>query len=241
MKKKILIIIPVLNEEKNIKPLIKKIFSHLKKKDKDLLFIDDNSKDNTRKEILKFQKKYKNKIYLIKRKKKLGIGSAHKCGLIWGYKKKYKIIITMDGDGTHDPYYITKMLSFLETNICQLISTNRFLNRGSLKSWKIWRKFLTTLRHFVIQLMLNIKFDSSGAFRGYFVNEIKLKDILKANNNSYSFFWESIFILSKKYKVKEIPIKLPARLSGNSKMKIKDIFLALIYLIYFSFFKRFFI
>ena len=90
MQKNILIIIPVLNEEKNIKPLIKKIFSHLKKNDKHLLFIDDNSKDKTQKEILKFQKKYKNKIYLIKREKKLGIGSAHKCGLIWGYKKKYK-------------------------------------------------------------------------------------------------------------------------------------------------------
>ena len=89
--------------------------------------------------------------------------------------------------------------------------------------------------------MLNIKFDSSGAFRGYLVNEVKLEDILKAKNNSYSFFWESIFILSKKYKIKEIPINLPARLSGNSKMKINDIFLALIYLIYFSFFKRFFI
>ena len=241
MQKNILIIIPVLNEEKNIKPLIKKIFSHLKKNDKHLLFIDDNSKDKTQKEILKFQKKYKNKIYLIKRKKKLGIGSAHKYGFIWGYKKKYKIIITMDSDGTHDPLYISDMLNLLEAKKCQITSTNRFLNKGSLKSWIMWRKFLTSLRHFIIKFMLNIKFDSSGAFRGYLVNEVKLEDILKAKNNSYSFFWESIFILSKKYKIKEIPINLPARLSGNSKMKINDIFLALIYLIYFSFFKRFFI
>jgi len=241
MQKNILIIIPVLNEEKNIKPLIKKIFSHLKKNDKHLLFIDDNSKDKTQKEILKFQKKYKNKIYLIKRKKKLGIGSAHKYGFIWGYKKKYKIIITMDSDGTHDPLYISDMLNLLEAKKCQITSTNRFLNKDSLKSWIMWRKFLTSLRHFIIKFMLNIKFDSSGAFRGYLVNEVKLEDILKAKNNSYSFFWESIFILSKKYKIKEIPINLPARLSGNSKMKINDIFLALIYLIYFSFFKRFFI
>ena len=241
MQKNILIIIPVLNEEKNIKPLIKKIFSHLKKNDKHLLFIDDNSKDKTQKEILKFQKKYKNKIYLIKRKKKLGIGSAHKYGFIWGYKKKYKIIITMDSDGTHDPLYISDMLNLLEAKKCQITSTNRFLDKDSLKSWIMWRKFLTSLRHFIIKFMLNIKFDSSGAFRGYLVNEVKLEDILKAKNNSYSFFWESIFILSKKYKIKEIPINLPARLSGNSKMKINDIFLALIYLIYFSFFKRFFI
>ena len=147
----------------------------------------------------------------------------------------------MDSDGTHDPLYISDMLNLLEAKKCQITSTNRFLNKDSLKSWIMWRKFLTSLRHFIIKFMLNIKFDSSGAFRGYLVNEVKLEDILKAKNNSYSFFWESIFILSKKYKIKEIPINLPARLSGNSKMKINDIFLALIYLIYFSFFKRFFI
>lgn len=90
-------------------------------------------------------------------------------------------------------------------------------------------------------MMLGIKFDSSGAFRGYIVKEVKLKDILKAENNSYSFFWESIYILSKKYKVKEIPIKLPARVSGSSKMRIKDIITALTYLFFFSFYKRFFI
>ena len=147
----------------------------------------------------------------------------------------------MDSDGTHDPYYISNMLNLLETKKCHITSTNRFLNKESLKSWIIWRKFLTKLRHFIIKFMLNIKFDSSGAFRGYLVNEVKLQDILKAKNNSYSFFWESIYILSKKYKIKEIPISLPARLSGNSKMKVKDIFFALVYLIYFCFFKRFLI
>ena len=47
--------------------------------------------------------------------------------------------------------------------------------------------------------------------------KIKLQDILNAKNESYSFFWESIFILSKKYEIREIPIKLPGRLSGSSK------------------------
>ena len=241
MQKNILIIIPVLNEAKNIKPLINKIFVHLKKEKKDLLFIDDNSTDGTRQEIIQFQKKFKNTIHLIKREKKLGIGSAHKDGLKWGYKKKYKIIITMDSDGTHDPSYIIKMLKLLKEKKCLITSTNRFLDKKSLVSWTLWRKFLTSLRHILIQIMLGIKFDSSGAFRGYVVKKVKLKDILKAENNSYSFFWESIYILSNKYKVKEIPIRLPARVSGNSKMRVKDIITALSYLIFFSFYKRFFI
>ena len=82
---------------------------------------------------------------------------------------------------------------------------------------------------------MNIQYDSSGAFRCYDTKKVKLKHILLAKDNGYSFFWESIFILhKKKYKIFEIPINLPGRLTGNSKMRIKDIFHALIYLIYIS-------
>ena len=237
MSKRILIIIPVLNEVKNIKPILNK----LKKNNKfDILFIDDNSKDGTVQNILREKKKRKG-IFLIRRPKKLGIGSAHKDGLKWGYKKKYSIIVTMDCDGTHDPFYINKMIKLLVSKKIDLVSTNRFLNKNSLDDWSLWRKKLTTLRHYVIKLLLNIEFDSSGAFRCYDIKKIKLQDILIAENESYSFFWESIFILSKKYEIKEIPIKLPGRLSGSSKMRFIDIISAVIYLLKIFFKKRLFI
>ena len=229
---KILIIVPVYNEEGNIKPLIKNIFKYLKK-DKSILFIDDNSKDKTRLEIEECQKKYK-KIFLKVRKFKLGIGSAHKFALKWAYNKKYKIIITMDCDGTHHPKYIIKMINALKNKESDIISTNRFIEKNSLNGWSIWRKFLTTLRFKVINKLLNIQFDSSGAFRCYDTKKVKLKDLLEAKNNSYSFFWESTFLLNKKdYKIFEIPIKLPARLTGSSKMEFKDIVFALTYLLIF--------
>ena len=80
-----LIIIPTFNEALNIKNLIIKIFKYQKKID--LLFIDDNSPDGTSKIIEKIKKK-KRKIFLINKKNKLGIGSAHKLGLKWGFKKR---------------------------------------------------------------------------------------------------------------------------------------------------------
>ena len=230
MLNKLLIIIPVLNEVNNILPIIEKIFKFLPGKRKHILFIDDNSKDGTREKIFLAQKKF-NKIYLIKRDRKLGIGSAHKVGLKWGFKKKYEKIITMDCDGTHNPIYINRLLKKLDTKRCQIVSTNRFLDKNSLSDWNLWRILLTKFRHKLIQFFLKIQYDSSGAFRGYLVKNINIKDIFLAKNNSYSFFWESIFILSKKYKIKEIPIKLPGRLSCASKMKIKDILSAFFYLI----------
>ena len=234
---KTIIIIPVYNEQGNIKPLIKNIFRYFKK-NKTLLFIDDNSKDKTKSEIIECQKKYK-KIYLERRKSKLGIGSAHKFGFRWAYKRNYKIIITIDCDGTHHPKYINQMVNILIKEKFNIINTNRFLKKNSLKNWSIWRKTLTTLRYLIINKLLNINYDSSGAFRCYNSDKVKLKDLLKAKNNSYSFFWESIFILNKKnYKIFEIPIHLPARLAGVSKMQFKDIFSALFYLLVFFFRKN---
>ena len=137
---KILIIIPVLNEEKNIRLIWSKIVK-LKNLKKDILFIDDNSTDNTRIKIINLKKKNKN-IFLLKRDSKKGIGSAHKIGIIWGYKKRYPIIVTMDCDGTHDPVHIKKMLKLIKTQKYEMISTNRFLKKNSLSDWSFWRIFL---------------------------------------------------------------------------------------------------
>jgi len=221
-----LIIIPTLNEKKNIK----KLFLQIKKLkiNSDILFIDDNSTDGTRKEIINFKNKNKNTKYIF-RPTKLGIGSAHKVGLIYGYKKKYKQILTMDADGTHDPKYIKKM--FFKSNNFDLIITNRFINSNSIQDWPIFRKILTSIRFYLINILLNFNFDSSGAYRCYNTKKITIDHILLAKDNSYSFFWESIFHLNKKkYSIKQIPVDLPYRKLGSSKMKFTDIIYSLLYL-----------
>lgn len=225
--KKILIIIPTYNEKNNIPVIIGNIFNYVK--NFTLLFIDDNSPDGTQLIIKNYIKKKKN-IKIITRKTKLGIGSAHKQGITWGYKKNFSKIITMDCDGTHNPKYISTMLN--KINSCDLVITSRFKNHNSLQEWPLHRKALTYFRHIILNIFLNISLDSSGAYRCYDVKKIKIKDILLAKNNSYSFFWESIFLLTKKkYIIKEISIKLPARSIGSSKMELKDIFSAFGYLI----------
>jgi len=230
-----LIIIPTLNEKKNIK----KLFFQIKKLkiNTDILFIDDNSIDGTRNDIINFSKKYK-KVKFIFRPKKLGIGSAHKVGLIYGYKNRYKKILTMDADGTHDPKYIKKM--FKESNNFHLVITNRFIRSNSLYDWPLFRKILTTIRFYLINILLNFNYDSSGAYRCYNVKKIKINDILLAKDLSYSFFWESIYHLhKKKYLIKQIAVNLPFRKTGSSKMKLKDIIYSLFYL-FFYFIKKYF-
>ena len=230
MKK--IIIVPTYNERKNISKLIIKIYK-LYKSNFDILIVDDNSPDKTLDEVIKLKKKYKFVKY-IKRSKKLGIGSAHKIAILSSYKKKYDLIITMDSDGTHDPIYIKKMIKNMKKY--DLIITNRFKKKDSLSEWPIHRKFLTKLRFYLISFLLNIPLDTSGAYRCYNTKKIKIKDILSAKDNGYSFFWESGYLLfKKKYKIYEIPIKLPYRTVGSSKMKIRDIISALYYLLIVTF------
>ena len=106
MSKKKLVVIPTLNENENIVFLFNIIVKRFKLP---ILFIDDNSDDGTRDIILELAKKNKLVNYIF-RKQKYGIGSAHKEGLNWAIKKKFKICITMDADRTHDPLEIKKIL-----------------------------------------------------------------------------------------------------------------------------------
>ena len=134
----------------------------------------------------------------------------------------------MDCDGTHDPKYINKIVKLLNNN--NLVITDRFKIKKSLSDWNIYRKFITTFRHIFVTFIFNINLDSSGAFRCYDTRKIKLKDIMLAKSNSYSFFTESTVILfTKKYKINQIPVLLPKRHSESSKMKFMDVVIGFLY------------
>ena len=221
---KIWLVIPVLNQEKNIQKIynkIKKIKTKL-----DILFIEDNSTDNTREEIKKLNKKNKNVKYLFRNKKK-GIGSAHKDGIKWCYKKKYQIILTMDADGTHDPKYIPILLR--NSKYFDMVITSRFKNSNSMKDWPIERKILTYARYWVTKIILSINFDASGAYRCFERRKVSLEDLVNVKSNHYDYFFESIYKLFKNnYKIYEVPIKLPYRKLGKSKMRLIHIIISLL-------------
>ena len=188
MSKNVLLIIPTLNEFGNIQKIYKKIKKN--NKNINLLFIDDNSIDGSQKAIIDIKKKNKKVIYYF-RPKKLGIGSAHKYGIRLAKKKKFKYICTMDCDGTHDPKHINKMLHLIKNN--DLVITNRFLKKNSLKDWDIKRKIITKLRFYLVWILLGTKLDGSGAFRMYDLDKIKMTDILESKDDNYNFFGKVLF------------------------------------------------
>ena len=144
----------------------------------------------------------------------------------------------MDGDRTHKAEYIKNMLKLKDSY--DMVITSRFIKKSSLKDWPKFRILLTTLRFYLINIILGLNLDSSGAFRLINAKKIKVKDLILAKDNGYSYFWESLFILyNKNFKILEIPIILPYRKEGSSKMKIIDIINALYFLLIVSLKKKF--
>lgn len=234
---KILTILPTLNEETNIKILYKQIIATKLKMD--LYFIDDGSKDNTVSYINKLKNKKKNfKIYLNKRKQRLGIGRAHKDGLFFAYKKKYDLAITMDTDLAHNPKYFSKLLSLIQNN--DLVIGSRFLKKNSTPKWSLFRVFLRNSSHLFTKLLFKHNFDGTNSFRCYKLKNIK-KTFLNYTPDHYDFFFTSLAILNKrKYSIKEFPMVVYGRSHGSSNMELRHIIRSII-MIFIFYLKLFFI
>lgn len=215
---KTLIFIPTYNEVENVGRIFLEIKSF--NLDADILFLDDNSPDGTGEVIDKLAEQNEN-VFIIHRSKKSGIGSAHQEGIAWAYEKNYEILITMDCDFTHSPSYIFNFIQ--SSDKANIVVGSRYLKKHSLASWNLFRKILTHFGHFLTVILLEMPYDASGAFRLYNLKNIDKKLFHLVKSPGYSFFFESLFILNyNKIKIAEIPIELPSRTYGTSKMSWSD-------------------
>jgi dolichol-phosphate mannosyltransferase len=215
---KTLIFIPTYNEFENVGRIFLEIKAY--NLDCDILFLDDNSPDGTGEVIDKLVADHSN-VYAIHRAKKSGIGSAHQEGIAWAYEKGYEVLVTMDCDFTHSPSYIFNFLQCADK--ADIVIGSRYLKKNSLASWNLFRKSLTLLGHFLTVNLLDMPYDASGAFRLYNLKNIDRRIFKLVRSAGYSFFFESLFILNyNSTKIFEIPIELPSRTYGTSKMSWND-------------------
>ncbi|TAL59404.1 MAG: glycosyltransferase [Bacteroidetes bacterium] len=218
LQSKTLIFIPTYNELENVERIFREIKSC--NLGADILFLDDNSPDGTGRVIDGLVEKNEN-TFALHRTGKLGIGSAHKTGIEWAYEKKYEVLITMDCDFTHSPSYIINFIR--HSDKADIVVGSRYMKKHSLASWNLFRKFLTKLGHFLTVNLLSMPYDASGAFRLYNLKNIDKSIFSLIQSNGYSFFFESLFILNFNRKIIfEIPIELPSRTYGTSKMTWRD-------------------
>ena len=214
------ILIPTYNERKNIGDLLEEVEEVLRneKITGEIIVIDDNSPDKTW-EIVENKMKVYNNIRLIKREKKLGLGSAYKRGF---KESEGEMIIEMDADFSHDPKDIPRFVDkILE---CDVVVGSRYVKSGE-RNDPFFRKIFPLIGNFFYNFFLDFPVrDATSGYRAYkktFLKKINLKKI----PDDFSFQAAILFELSRKdAKITEIPIKFERRKSEKSKYSTRDLF-----------------
>lgn len=210
--KKVLLIIPAYNEEKNIVDTVKKIQNSDQKID--YIVINDGSTDNTE-QLLK-----ENNIKHIELVNNLGIGGAVQTGYKYAYENNYDIAIQFDGDGQHDVNYVSNICKPLLDGEADMCIGTRYLDKTSSQFQSTFmRRLGANIISATIKLLTKTKItDPTSGFRA--VN----KDIIKEFANSYPIEYpepeSTVSLLVNGYKVKEIPVSMNERTGGVSSIRL---------------------
>ncbi len=215
---KALVIIPTYNEADNVSAIIDEVL----KQDKNLevLIVDDNSPDGTSEIVEKKQIKNK-KIQLLKRARKMGLGSAYVAGFKYALEPDFDYIFEMDADFSHDPVVIPDMLKEIKTN--DLIIGSRYLGGINVVNWPLRRLMLSFFAAHYVRFITGMPInDPTGGFKCFRRKVLETIDLDKILSDGYSFQIEMNFrTWQRKFKIKEIPIVFTDRRSGQSKMSKK--------------------
>ena len=227
MKGNSLIIIPTYNESENIKLIINKILSL--KDSNDVLVVDDNSPDGTSKIVLDLKKENIDRIFLIVRDNKLGLGSAYKEGFNWALNQNYSYIFEMDADLSHDPEEIVNLKELLIKSDSDVAVGSRYLDGVSVVNWPLSRIFLSYFANIYVRIITGMPIkDATSGFIGYTNESLSSLNIDNIKFNGYAFQIEMKFKLWKKnFKLREHQIIFVNRKLGKSKMDKNIIFEAI--------------
>ena len=211
---KTLVFTATYNEAKNIEEFI----NLLLKADNnlDLLIVDDNSPDKTYEIIQKLSFKYKN-IFLIKREKKLGLNTAHIIAYEYAVKNKYKKLITLDADLSHDPKEVPRVVELLEKHA--FVVGSRYM-LGGKNDMTLFRLFISYFGNNLIKFLLKCKgTEFTTSYRGFNLEKLKEFHFNQIHAKGYSFFMNTVVQLNRLgYESKEFPIHFKNRHHGKSKI-----------------------
>ena len=217
-EKKSLVIIPTFNEMENIPQLIPEVLS--KDEGIEVLVVDDNSPDGTADYVEKL-KQNNNKIHLIKRDYKMGLGTAYITGFKYALDHSFDYIFEMDADFSHDPVEIVNFL--IEIKNYDLVLGSRYISVINVVNWPMRRLILSYSANIYTKIItgLNIK-DATGGYKCFRREVLEAIDLDRIKSNGYAFQIEMTFKAWKKgFKIKEIPIIFVDRVKGTSKMSKK--------------------
>jgi dolichol-phosphate mannosyltransferase len=219
---KSLVILPTYNEVKTLPAVLSKILEY---DWLDALVIDDNSTDGTS-EVAEHWKSTSDRVHLLKRPGKLGLGSAYISGFKWGIEKNYDYFFEMDSDLSHNPEALPWFIKEMDDGGYDLMIGSRYTkNTISVVGWDFRRLLLSKFGNLYASKILSMNFtDLTSGFRCYRKQVIETINLDQIYSNGYAFQIEMAYLAVKAgFKLGEMPIIFYERDHGSSKMSKKII------------------
>ena len=213
-----IVIIPTYNEKENISRIIRKVFSL--EGDFNILIIDDNSPDGTASIVKELSLEFQNRLFIIERSGKLGLGTAYIAGFRWALENHYEYIFEMDADFSHNPEDLLRLYEACHVQRADLAIGSRYISGINVINWPLERVLMSYFASVYVRKITGMKImDTTAGFKCYRHTVLETIDIDKIKMKGYGFQIEMKFKTWKYgFKILEIPIIFTDRKEGTSKM-----------------------
>ncbi|MCH9029938.1 MAG: polyprenol monophosphomannose synthase [Bacteroidetes bacterium] len=213
-----LIIFPTFNEKENIEKIVNAVLPLDPRIN--VLIVDDNSPDGTGK-IADRLSKDEEKVFVLHRTNKQGLGRAYLAGFKWAIERKFDLIFEMDADFSHNPVEIPIFLNAMDNY--DLVLGSRYKDGVNVVNWPMRRLMLSLFANVYTRLITGLPVhDATGGFKCFRKEVLQSINLDQVKSNGYAFQIEMTFKAWKKgFKIKEISIVFTDRVKGTSKMSRK--------------------
>tara|TARA_B110000914_G_C15441166_1_gene436146 strand:- start:362 stop:1087 length:726 start_codon:yes stop_codon:yes gene_type:complete len=213
-----IVIIPTYNEIENIEAIIDAVLSQCD--DVHVLVVDDNSPDNTAQKVEACQSRYADRLFLLKRTGKQGLGTAYVDGFKWCLKRHYMFMFEMDADFSHDPRDLKRLYKVCRDQGVELAIGSRYIQGVNVVNWPLSRVLLSYAASLYVRLITGMKiFDPTSGFVCYRRSVLEAINLDEITFIGYAFQIEMKYnTYKKKFNIQEIPIIFTDRIYGISKL-----------------------
>ena len=218
MSSNTLVIVPTYNERENLPPLAARLLAL--PVPVDLLVVDDNSPDRTGELADGLAGKHP-QIHVVHRAEKDGLGRAYCAGFAWALARDYQFVFEMDGDFSHNPEDIPKLLEAVQG--ADLALGSRYCNGIRVLNWPFPRLMLSKGAANYVRIVTGMPFtDPTGGYKCFRRSALETIELQKIRSNGYSFQIELTHKLWRQgMRIVEVPIIFTDRFQGRSKMSGK--------------------
>lgn len=218
-----LVVIPTYNEAENLPAITAELFTLELPEELHILIVDDASPDGTGQVADDLAARcYPERLHVVHRSGKLGLGTAYVTGFTWALEKDYSYVIQMDADFSHSPSYLAEMIEKIPDY--DVVVGSRYVSGGDLdERWSWWRWFLSWWANSVwTRGILGVKTkDATAGFKCWRRSALQRIGLERINSNGYVFQVEMAYVSEKlNFRILEIPIYFEDRRIGQSKMTV---------------------